>query len=123
MKWIAGHDILLFDQIFFDVGVLRIEKLGLNTKAGKIKVAGAIVCVGGALTISLYKGRTFHILHHSLKHHSIAKQTKHYWARGSFFLVGSCLSYAIWFLVQVLNLIIQLQEHYSLPHDICVTSE
>ncbi|KAL9162993.1 hypothetical protein ABFS82_06G013500 [Erythranthe guttata] len=35
--------------------ILRMETLGLRTRAGKIKTLGAILCLGGALTIVLYK--------------------------------------------------------------------
>ncbi|XP_057471231.1 WAT1-related protein At5g64700-like [Actinidia eriantha] len=77
------------------------EKLRLSTKAGKVKIAGAILCFAGALTIGLYKGKTFYIGHHSNQHHTIAKKVKHNWARGTTFLVCSILSYATWFLVQV----------------------
>ncbi|KAA8540111.1 hypothetical protein F0562_026803 [Nyssa sinensis] len=81
--------------------VAGVEKLGLNKKAGKLKTLGAILCVAGALTISLYKGKALHIGHHSEHQHAIVKETKPNWARGTIFLVCSILSYATWFLVQV----------------------
>ncbi|XP_057470191.1 WAT1-related protein At5g64700-like [Actinidia eriantha] len=81
--------------------IAGLEKLRLGTKAGKIKTAGAILCFAGALTIGLYKGKTFYIGHHSNQPHTIAKKVKHNWARGTTFLVCSILSYATWFLVQV----------------------
>ncbi|PSS32939.1 WAT1-related protein [Actinidia chinensis var. chinensis] len=80
--------------------IAGLEKLRLSTKAGKVKTAGAILCFAGALTIGLYKGKTFYIGHHSNQHHTIAKKVKHNWARGTTFLVCSILSYATWFLVQ-----------------------
>ncbi|KAA8540110.1 hypothetical protein F0562_026802 [Nyssa sinensis] len=79
---------------------MGVEKLGLNKKAGKLKTLGAILCVAGALTISLYKGKALHIGHHSEHQHAIVKETKPNWARGTIFLVCSILSYATWFLVQ-----------------------
>ncbi|KAJ7965212.1 WAT1-related protein [Quillaja saponaria] len=78
------------------------EKLGLKTWPGRIKTLGAILCVAGALTTSLYKGKGFYIHHHSHDHsHTSAVASKSNWTRGTLFLVGSCLSYSTWYMVQV----------------------
>lgn len=79
----------------------RMEKLRLGTRAGKVKTMGAILCVAGALTISLYKGKSFYIRHHSTHHREISHNVQHNWTRGTVFLVLSVLSYATWFMVQV----------------------
>lgn len=76
----------------------RIEKLGLHTRAGKIKTMGAILCLVGALTVSLYKGKDV-IRHHN--EHTIIKKTQDHLTRGTLFLVGSILSYGLWFISQV----------------------
>ncbi|GER47160.1 nodulin MtN21 /EamA-like transporter family protein [Striga asiatica] len=34
----------------------RMERLGLNTRAGKAKVAGTVLCIGGAMVLTFYKG-------------------------------------------------------------------
>ncbi|KAJ8427916.1 hypothetical protein Cgig2_023292 [Carnegiea gigantea] len=91
--------------------LVRMESLKLNTKRGKIRVMGTILCVAGALVISLYKGKSFHINyglpHHHHHHHHLHKasmiinKTTPNWTRGTFLLVGSCFAYAAWFLVQV----------------------
>ncbi|PON83706.1 Plant-drug/metabolite exporter [Trema orientale] len=78
-----------------------LEKLELHTKAGKVKTIGALLCVAGALTTSLYKGKGLHIGHHHVNSHITAKTSDAHWARGTFMLVGSCLSYSAWFIVQV----------------------
>ncbi|KAK3042037.1 hypothetical protein RJ639_001739 [Escallonia herrerae] len=46
------------------ITVCSIEKLGLQTRAGKIKTLGAALCLAGALTISLYKGKAINFIHH-----------------------------------------------------------
>ncbi|XP_061339134.1 WAT1-related protein At1g09380-like [Gastrolobium bilobum] len=86
---------------FFTSIICRMEKLGLGTWAGKAKCVGAILCVGGALATSLYKGKEFYLGHHS--HHTQANVVAHktHMLRGTFFLVGSCFSYTAWFIVQV----------------------
>ncbi|KAI4338063.1 hypothetical protein L6164_016417 [Bauhinia variegata] len=80
--------------------ICRMEKLGLQTWAGKAKIMGAILCVGGALTISLYKGKAFYIGHHSDQAHISAKASNTNMLRGTLFLIASCLSYTAWYIVQ-----------------------
>ncbi|GFP87096.1 wat1-related protein at1g25270 [Phtheirospermum japonicum] len=36
--------------------IFRLERLGLNTKAGKAKVMGTVMCIGGAMLLTFYKG-------------------------------------------------------------------
>lgn len=81
--------------------ILRIEKLRLNTRAGKVKTVGAMLCLTGALTISLYKGKVLHISHHSAHHNPLIKKTNQNFTRGTLILVGSILSYGTWFILQV----------------------
>ncbi|KAJ7959470.1 WAT1-related protein [Quillaja saponaria] len=82
--------------------IFRMEKLRLKTWAGRVKTSGAILCVAGALTTTLYKGKAFYIGHHSDDDHShtAAEASKNNWTRGTFFLVGSCLSYTTWYMLQ-----------------------
>ncbi|CAN4085601.1 unnamed protein product [Withania somnifera] len=78
--------------------VLRVEKLRLKTRIGKIKLLGAMLCLAGALTISLYKGKVFYISHHH-KHQNSSKNHENM-LRGTIFLMCSCMSYGCWFLIQ-----------------------
>ncbi|TKY73996.1 WAT1-related protein [Spatholobus suberectus] len=81
--------------------ILRMERLRLHTWTSKVKTMGAILCVGGALTTSLYKGKEFYIVQSSHHTHSTVEASKTNMLRGTLFLVGSCLSYTAWFIVQV----------------------
>ncbi|XAR53095.1 hypothetical protein NMG60_11021496 [Bertholletia excelsa] len=36
--------------------IVKLERLGLHTWAGKAKVGGTVLCVGGAMVITFYKG-------------------------------------------------------------------
>ncbi|XP_042982792.1 WAT1-related protein At5g64700-like [Carya illinoinensis] len=80
-----------------------IEKLGLNTRPGRLKAMGAIFCVAGVLIASLCDGKAFHIRylspHSRWAHH--AKSSKDHWVRGNLLLTGFCLSMGAWFVVQV----------------------
>ncbi|XP_044485939.1 WAT1-related protein At1g09380-like [Mangifera indica] len=82
--------------------IFRIEKLRLNTKEGKCKTLGTILCAGGAVSCSLYKGKSFHIFRDKLNRKlSQNVPSKADWTVGSLLLVGSCLCYASWYMVQV----------------------
>ncbi|KMZ64530.1 hypothetical protein ZOSMA_361G00100 [Zostera marina] len=87
--------------------ILRMERLEVSSKKGKVKILSAFICVGGAMVITLYKGKVLHInwpsfTHHVEANHKLAKDIRrHNIKRGTFFLVGSCLCYAFWFVSQV----------------------
>lgn len=89
--------VLIFQNLNFG----RIENLNLHTRAGKIKTLGATLSVAGALTTSLYKGKALHLVHHSFNNTVTAKEVHENYVIGTLMLVGSCISYAIWFIVQV----------------------
>ncbi|PON83703.1 Plant-drug/metabolite exporter [Trema orientale] len=94
--------------------ITRMEQLRLGTRAGKVKTIGAILCVTGALTTSLYKGKEFYIGHHNIESHTSTPIPHAHWARGTIMLVGSSLSYSSWFIAQV-----KLQKLF--PYIYCAT--
>ena len=66
-----------------------------------MKILRAIFSLAGALIACLYEGKAFHIGHQGL-HHSVALKTSmDHWVHGTFMLVGFCLSYSVWYIVQV----------------------
>ncbi|KAM6555311.1 hypothetical protein CsatB_002330 [Cannabis sativa] len=82
--------------------IIRMERLRLGSKEGKVKTIGAFLCVSGALLTALYKGNEFFISnHHSDHHSSIIITPHHHWTRGTIMLVASTLAYSSWFIVQV----------------------
>ncbi|XP_042395952.1 WAT1-related protein At5g64700-like [Zingiber officinale] len=83
--------------------IIGFERLELNSKAGKMKVLGTLLSVGGAMVVSLYKGKTFHIgaFHlHRIESEAKAVAERNIF-RGSLLLIGSNFSFALWFIVQV----------------------
>ncbi|KAF0907474.1 hypothetical protein E2562_017405 [Oryza meyeriana var. granulata] len=87
----------------------RLEKLRLNTRPGMMKVIGTIICVGGTMVISLYKGKLLHLwpAHlltpaqlRAIGGESAGSPNHHNILIGTLFLCGSCLSYAFWFIIQ-----------------------
>ncbi|KAK1361046.1 hypothetical protein POM88_045520 [Heracleum sosnowskyi] len=79
--------------------ILRIENLGLHSGVGKIKTMGAMLCLAGALTVSLYKGPA--VISHHNAHPLIVTKAKTNYLSGTMFLVASVLSYGLWFISQV----------------------
>ncbi|KAL6606477.1 hypothetical protein ACP70R_042130 [Stipagrostis hirtigluma subsp. patula] len=85
---------------------LRAEKLVLAKWPGRMKLLGALICVGGTMVVSLIKGQLLHLWPtHLLKYaHAPAPASSavahHNMVAGTLFLCGSCLSYAMWFIVQ-----------------------
>ncbi|KAJ8760776.1 hypothetical protein K2173_021814 [Erythroxylum novogranatense] len=86
---------------FIFSAILRIETIGLNKRAGRIKCLGAMSCVAGALTTALYRGKSFYISpHHQLVSHFTIHESGAHRLRGSLMLLGSCFSYSAWYLLQ-----------------------
>ncbi|XP_022922848.1 WAT1-related protein At5g64700-like isoform X1 [Cucurbita moschata] len=86
--------------------MLRIEKVSLKRRAGRITVVGAILCVGGVVITSVYRGKGFHIGHHVAHvndntNNNASNEGGRHWGRGTLLLLGSCFSYSTWFVVQV----------------------
>ncbi|PKI63286.1 hypothetical protein CRG98_016277 [Punica granatum] len=84
--------------------IARVEALRLHTWAGRAKMIGAVLCVAGALSTSLYEGKSFYIFHHNISHsEALVKNVKHNWMRGTLMLTGSCLCYSTWYMLQPVN--------------------
>ncbi|XP_077247468.1 WAT1-related protein At4g01440-like [Tasmannia lanceolata] len=88
---------------------LRLETVNLKNKAGKAKVLGATVCVGGAVLLTLYRGKTLtntssHFpamaTHAILPINHVQDHKAEKWAIGSLALIGGCLCWSSWFLIQ-----------------------
>ncbi|OEL28373.1 WAT1-related protein [Dichanthelium oligosanthes] len=94
----------LIPVVTFVIAVLlRLEKLAVRTWAGRMKIAGTAVCVGGTMLGRLYQGKLLHLWPtHLLKHHAATGVPAHHnMALGTVYLCGSCLAFALWFIVQV----------------------
>ncbi|XP_044978425.1 WAT1-related protein At5g64700-like [Hordeum vulgare subsp. vulgare] len=95
--------------------MLGMEKLRLKSKDGSAKVIGVFVCFGGALLISLYKGKELHlwssIIRGTPKDSNGAAGTHH--LRGTLILLGAFSSYALWYPIQVKVLKVYPWKHWS----------
>ena len=106
--WKLITDILLFNLILISYSF---ERLNLKAAAGKAKVFGTLIGIGGAMVLTFIKGVEidiwpFHInLLHPHQHQNGQVATPH--ADSSSNLMGvlcaiaSCFSYAFWLIIQV----------------------
>ncbi|XP_022142154.1 protein WALLS ARE THIN 1-like [Momordica charantia] len=97
---------------FLMAALLRIEQVRLNRKDGIAKVMGTICCVAGATVITLYKGPTIYSPNapNSLQtisttttapiFASLGDASAKSWTLGCVFLIGHCLSWSGWLVLQ-----------------------
>ncbi|KAK6938891.1 EamA domain [Dillenia turbinata] len=94
---------------FLMAAILRIEKVRFNRKDGLSKVAGTVLCVAGASVITLYKGPTIYSPVPPLQTtressrlllSSLGDAKGKNWTLGCIYLIGHCLSWSGWLVLQ-----------------------
>ncbi|KAF5792527.1 putative EamA domain-containing protein [Helianthus annuus] len=86
----------------------RIEKVRLDRKDGLSKVFGTLFCIAGASVITLYKGPTIYSPSPSLNKvremspllSSLGDANGKSWTLGCVYLIGHCLSWSGWLVLQ-----------------------
>ncbi|KAM3272210.1 hypothetical protein ACQJBY_042420 [Aegilops geniculata] len=83
---------------------LRAERLSLAVWASRMKLLGAVAGVAGTMVVSLCKGTHLLLPHLRQSFHANPHVASPHGGRdmaiGTLFLFGSCVSYALWFVVQ-----------------------
>jgi len=93
------------------VRACRIEKVRLNRRDGIAKMVGTALCVAGAMVITLYKGPTIFAPSASLNTTTAAAAaaqdivsetttSSKNWTLGCLYLIGHCLSWSGWLVLQ-----------------------
>ncbi|KAL0323152.1 UNVERIFIED_CONTAM: protein WALLS ARE THIN 1 [Sesamum angustifolium] len=96
---------------FFLLAIVGIEKVRLDRKDGMSKVAGTLFCVAGASVITLYKGPTIYSPAPPLQRAAAVAASPEFlsmlgdakgknWTLGCIFLIGHCLSWSAWLVLQ-----------------------
>uniref|UniRef100_A0ACD5WM41 Uncharacterized protein n=1 Tax=Avena sativa TaxID=4498 RepID=A0ACD5WM41_AVESA len=98
---------------FFLSILLSMENLHLKSKQGSAKVIGALVCFGGALLISLYNGKEIFVMSPLIKGITSNGTAGGHHLRGTLLLLGDCISYAVWYPIQVKVLSVYPWKHWS----------
>lgn len=86
----------------------RLEKVNIKSKAGKAKILGTLVCVSGAMILTLYKGMPLTNPSKSgivnLKSREgnmlISPEKTRRWTIGSIVLTAGSIVWSLWFLIQ-----------------------
>ncbi|KAL2318812.1 hypothetical protein Fmac_032688 [Flemingia macrophylla] len=98
---------------FLMAAIFRIEQVRLNRKDGLAKVAGTVLCVVGATVITLYKGPTIYspgtrvnsssnttLQIFDFGSLSLGDAKGKNWTLGCLYLIGHCLSWSGWLVMQ-----------------------
>ncbi|KAK1551683.1 hypothetical protein Q3G72_002833 [Acer saccharum] len=81
---------------FIMASALRLEQVNFRRRDGLAKVVGTVASVGGATIITLYKGPP---LLHLTQVEQDSKKIQN-WTWGCIFLLGHCVSWAAWMVLQ-----------------------
>ncbi|GJT86568.1 WALLS ARE THIN 1-like protein [Tanacetum coccineum] len=93
---------------FFLLAIVGIEKVRLDRKDGISKVAGTCFCIAGASVITLFKGPVIYSPSPTLNAvremspvlQSLGDANGKSWTLGCLFLIGHCLSWSGWLVLQ-----------------------
>lgn len=84
--------------------------MGIRTAAGKAKVMGTVLGIGGAMLLTFVKGPEINIwkahinlLNHFKSHEKHLGSSNHDHVIGCLLAIAHCSSYAIWLIIQVIN--------------------
>ncbi|KAI0528867.1 hypothetical protein KFK09_001410 [Dendrobium nobile] len=104
----------ILPAITFIIAVpFRIETVNMKSIPGQAKVAGTAFCVSGSMLMTFYKGALIHIPHSGLhwryaekvvekstEASALAGGSSNKEIFGAMLVVGSCVAWAIWFILQ-----------------------
>ncbi|GJN05482.1 hypothetical protein PR202_ga23110 [Eleusine coracana subsp. coracana] len=91
---------------FIMAAVLKMETVRPGTPAGQAKLVGTVVCVGGSMIMPFYKGPLLRIwaspIHWRFAEHTSAAPAAagHGAVLGDVLIIGSCIAWAVWFIIQ-----------------------
>ncbi|KAK6916118.1 EamA domain [Dillenia turbinata] len=108
----------LIPAITFILAVsVGLERLALRNLAGKAKVLGTFLGVGGAMLLTFYKGSQVNLwstqidLMKDTRQGHLSSLQSHSSTLGALLAIGSCLSTAIWLIIQT-----KMGERYPCPY-------
>lgn len=88
----------------------RLERLEFGTSAGKAKVLGTIMGLGGAMVFTFYKGFSIDFLKSGIdllpdnSSSQMASPASDQRVLGACLALAGCFSYSIWIIIQVSNM-------------------
>ncbi|XP_042431529.1 WAT1-related protein At1g09380-like [Zingiber officinale] len=97
----------------------RMETVGFRTLAGQAKVVGTVLCVGGSMLMTFYRGGLIRMwsspIHwryaEEMSRNAGADAGSQNMALGAALVIVSCLAWAIWFIIQA-----KMSKSFSSPY-------
>lgn len=100
---------------FLLAAIFRQEKVGLKRLSGQAKVLGTILCVGGAMFLTFYKGPIVNIgesvIRWKYANDSGDSKDKSNSVLGSLIVIASTISWAVWYIIQA-----KVSEKFPAPY-------
>lgn len=93
----------------------------MRRSSGKAKVVGTVLGVGGAMVLTLYRGTNIKLWSTNidlLRHYEASRNSspvQQNLVSGSALALCSCISYAGWLIIQVINSLMFLSRQLSVP--------
>ncbi|KAH0691365.1 hypothetical protein KY289_018723 [Solanum tuberosum] len=85
--------------------ILRLEIVNVEDPRGIAKIIGTLVSLAGVMIMTLYKGAILKNLWHPIIYiHQGNNVVKEDWVKGSILTVASCITWAIWYIMQAYTL-------------------
>ncbi|KAK4796988.1 hypothetical protein SAY86_029314 [Trapa natans] len=85
--------------------LLRMETVRLKSWRGRAKVIGTLICVGGSLTFTFWKGRCFTFVKRPLIHRYASTEPRHVeedWIKGTALILLSHVTWSLWLIFQAI---------------------
>lgn len=80
------------------------EVVNVKNPRGMAKILGTLISLAGVTTITLYKGPAVQRLSAAIVHINRHSGSVHEnWVKGPILTVASCITWAIWYILQVIN--------------------
>eukprot|EP00257_Ricinus_communis_P028379 XP_025015793.1 WAT1-related protein At1g25270 isoform X2 [Ricinus communis] len=102
----------------FLCGFFGLEKMGVKTRAGKAKVMGTLLGLGGAMLLTFYKGAEIKMWSTHINLMKIVKPHGGHVASssgtqilGSLFAIANCFSFSLWLIIQA-----KMSANYPCPY-------
>ncbi|KAL8162392.1 hypothetical protein V2J09_013881 [Rumex salicifolius] len=86
--------------------IFRLEKVDIRKRPSQAKIVGTIVTVGGAMVMTIYKGPIVDLFFSGSRAHNVVASTSsgQHWVSGTLMLLGSCLGWSGFFILQSFTL-------------------
>ncbi|CAD5167828.1 unnamed protein product [Musa acuminata subsp. malaccensis] len=109
----------MLPAITFVIAVpFRMETVGIRTVAGQAKVVGTVLCVGGSMLMTFYRGGLIKMwqspLHWRYAERMTTGEAGSDYQRmgfGAVLVIASCFAWAIWFIIQA-----KMSQSFSSPY-------